>query len=89
MDYDEDKVDAITLALMYLVRCDDRFCARAWKGFDWSTMNRLHAKGLIGDPKGQARSVLLTERGARLSEELFETHFGRRKPGSDAEGGTA
>ncbi len=24
---------------------------RAWKGFDWETMNRLHEKGYISNPK--------------------------------------
>lgn len=43
MEYDKDKVDEYTLALLYLVTHDIRegFGARAWKGFDWETMNRL------------------------------------------------
>jgi len=39
-------------------------------------MNRLHEKGYIGNPKSKAKSVHLTEEGARLSEALFEKHFG-------------
>lgn len=38
-------------------------------------MDRLHQKGYIGDPKSKAKSVTLTEEGARLSEELFRKHF--------------
>ena len=35
MEYDKDKVDEITLALLYLVMHDEsEHGARAWKGFD-------------------------------------------------------
>ena len=63
----------MTLALMYLVMHGGKDGARAWKGFEWATMDRLHEKGFIGDPKGKARSVLLTETGTRRSEELFRS----------------
>ena len=76
MDYDTSKVDELTLALLYLTTFSDKFEQRAWKGFDWETMNRLHEKGYIDDPKGKARSVALTAAGAKLSEELFQKHFG-------------
>ena len=50
---------------------------RAWKGFDWEAMNRLHEKGFISDPGGKAKSVAVTERGLiearRLVQELFST----------------
>jgi len=39
-------------------------------------MNRLHEKGYIGNPKSKAKSVPLTEEGARISEALFKKHFG-------------
>jgi hypothetical protein len=42
MEIDTDKVDEAVLALLYLTLHDG---ARAWKGFDWDTLNRLHAKG--------------------------------------------
>ncbi len=76
MAHDQDKVDDCTLALMDLVRCDDRYGARAWKGFDWDTLDRLFEKGYISDPKGKAKSVALTEEGMRRSEELFREMFG-------------
>jgi hypothetical protein len=76
MDYDKDKVDEMTLALLYLVATKDKTGARAWKGFDWATMDRLHEKGFIGDPKSAAKSVILTPEGERRSEELFKRHFG-------------
>jgi hypothetical protein len=38
-------------------------------------MNRLHEKGLISDPVGKAKSVLLSELGLQESERLFEKLF--------------
>lgn len=75
MEYDKDKVDEFTLALLYLVMYDDEYGARAWKGFDWDTMNRLHEKGFIGNPVGKAKSVVITSEGGKKARELFEKHF--------------
>jgi hypothetical protein len=76
MEYNKDKVDEFTLALMYLVIHDvNEFGARAWKGFDWDTLNRLHQKGLIGNPINKAKSVVFTQEGIKESEELFEKYF--------------
>ena len=77
MEYDEDKVDECTLALLYLVTHDrQEGCgARGWKGFDWDTMNRLHEKGLISNPISKAKSVAMSEEGFKKAEELFKKHF--------------
>ena len=75
MEYDRDKVDEVTLALLELVR-HNKDGMRVWKGFDWATMNRLHEKGYISDPRCKARSVVLSEEGTRLSQQLFEKYFG-------------
>jgi Mn-dependent DtxR family transcriptional regulator len=40
-------------------------------------MGRLHAAGLIHDPVGKAKSVVLTEEGEKRSRELFQKHFER------------
>lgn len=77
MDYDESKIDEMTLALMFLTTFSDHGVTRSWKGHDWETMNRLHAAGLICDPVGKAKSVVLTEQGEKLSRELFQKHFAR------------
>lgn len=75
MDYDEDGVDDAVLALMYLTLHDQ---ARAWKGFDWDALDRLHKKGFIADPKNKTKSVVLTEQGLARSEQLFEQLFSKR-----------
>ena len=75
MEYDRDKVDEMVLALLWITPAGD---GRVWKGHDWDTLNRLHAKGYISDPKSKAKSVVLTEKGKRLSQEVFERHFRRK-----------
>ena len=77
MDYDKDKVDEYTLALLLLVshNREEGFGARAWKGFDWETMHRLHEKGFITNPIGKAKSVGMTEEGFRKAKDLFIQFF--------------
>ena len=72
MDLDQYKIDDAVLGLLYLGLHDG---VRAWKGFDWDVMNRLHERGYISDPRSKTKSVVFTEdgleRAARLLEELF------------------
>ena len=68
--------DAV-LALLYLTLHEGR---RAWKGFDWEAMNRLHEKGFISNPVGKAKSVALTDKGLLESERLFNKLFVKREP---------
>jgi len=80
MEFDKNKVDEATLALLWLVmEKGDSDISRAWKGFDWDTMNRLHEKGFISDPKSKAKSVVVTEEGERQAKELFERMFALSK----------
>jgi uncharacterized protein DUF6429 len=72
MDFDTKKIDEAVLALLYLTLHDND---RAWKSFDWDTMNRLHEQGFIANPVGKAKSVRLTERGLQESERLFRKLF--------------
>ena len=75
MDIDEDKVDDMVLALLYLTTFEDKPRLRAWKGHSWDALDRLHRKEYISDPAKTAKSVLLTEEGAKRSQELFEKYF--------------
>jgi hypothetical protein len=78
MDYDTDKVDDLTLALLYLTMHEEAESgARAWKSFDWDTMNRLHEKGYISNPVSKAKSVMVTPEGCQKAKELFENYFGK------------
>jgi hypothetical protein len=74
MEIDEDKVDDAVLALLRLTLHDGQ---RAWKGFAWDALDRLHRKGMISDPVGRAKSVVLPEEGLRRSEELLAALFAK------------
>lgn len=71
-EINEDNVDDAELALLWLTLHDGR---RAWKCHDWDVLGRLHQKGLILDPGGKTRSVVLTHDGLRRSEDLFKAIF--------------
>ncbi len=74
MELDTNKIDDAVLALLFLGRHNG---ARAWKGFDWDAMNRLHERGYITDPRGNARSVVFTEKGFERARRLLEELFGK------------
>jgi hypothetical protein len=75
MDIDYDKIDDCTPALLYLVTSVNQYGARAWKSFDWDTMDRLYKKGFISNPKTRAMSIVLSEEGLTRAKEMFETFF--------------
>jgi len=75
MDIDDEKVEQAVLALLHLNTVDEKSGKRAWKALPWSVMDQLHHKGYISDPATRAKSVWLSDEGARLSEELFEKLF--------------
>src|SRR5690606_7344125 len=71
MNINTAAIDDAVLALLYLTLHDGN---RAWKGFDWDVLERLHERGLIGDPVNKAKSVLLSEQGLRESERLLKQY---------------
>jgi Domain of unknown function (DUF6429) len=72
MAINTDRVDDCVLALLLLGRHDVQ---RVWKSFDWAAMERLHEKGLISNPMGRAKSVVLTDEGLDKAERLFRELF--------------
>jgi hypothetical protein len=76
MEIDSDRIDEAVLALLYLGLHDRH---RAWKGFDWDAMDRLHAKGFISNPASKAKSVVFTEEGLREAERLCRELFAARR----------
>jgi len=62
---------------------------RAWKSFDWDALDRLHAKGLICDPVGKAKSDVFTDEGLKRARALFDCstkclHHRRHQRSGDA-----
>ena len=74
MTLDTAKIDDAVLALLVLGRHDG---GRAWKGFDWDALNRLHERGYISDPRGRAKSVVFTDEGLARAERLLAELFGK------------
>ena len=73
MAVNKDKIDDAALAQLYLTLHDGD---RAWKGFDWDVLGRLHDKGMIHDPVDKAKSVTFTNEGIKRAKELFKELFG-------------
>lgn len=69
MTYNRDAAADLVLALMYLEVHDG---SRAWKGYPWDVLDALHQRGLISDPKGKAKSVVLTDEGLDRAEAAFD-----------------
>jgi hypothetical protein len=84
MDYDHDKVDEITLALLYLVSTEigEGQGARAWKGWDAATITRLQEKGWISDPSRKSMTYTISPEGFEKSKQLFFKHFNERSTDS-------
>lgn len=72
MSIDTSAIDDAILALLQLGPHDDH---RAWKGYDWDALSRLHLRGLIADPANKAKSVVLTDEGLAESTRLFNERF--------------
>jgi len=75
MRYDESKIDEAVLAVLYLTAFERNGATFAWKGIDWQATNRLFEHGLIGDPKGTAKSVLFTTDGLARAKAAADRLF--------------
>ena len=71
---DHGKIDDSVLALLLLGEHDFQ---RVWKSHDWDAMERLHAKGMISEPRSKAKSVVLTDEGRAEAERLFKLLFAK------------
>ncbi|HSV52100.1 MAG TPA: DUF6429 family protein [Burkholderiaceae bacterium] len=73
MEYDDRKIEESILALLGVFEFEN---GRVWKRYDFSTMDALHAKGLITQPRGRQDSVHLTAEGLTQAKALAARHFG-------------
>jgi hypothetical protein len=72
IQYDQDKLDEIALALIYL---NAKEAGDAWKSIPWSATDRLHTEGYIHNPRSKSKSFILTDKGRIKARELFLKHF--------------
>ena len=80
MALDSDKIDDAVLALLALTQHDGY---RAWKGFDWDVLDRLHEKGMIDNPRNKNKSVAFTDEGLQRAKSLLQEMFGKRLSGGE------
>lgn len=77
LDLDIEKLDNAALAILSLTLHDG---SRVWKSLDWTITDRLHAKGLIADPVGNTKSLVLTDEGLARAEAVLATMFAAQRP---------
>ena len=75
LTYNNEKVEEMVLALLYLTSSRDQFATRAWKGLPTQVLERLFRKGYISDPSDKSPSLILSEDAAVRSKELFFKYF--------------
>ena len=76
MAYDEKKIEAAVLALLYYGSFERPGSRCAWKTYDWAITERLFEQGLIGDPRGKSKSLVFTPEGESRAKAAFEALFG-------------
>ena len=64
------------LALLHLNIHRGALEPRAWKSFDWDSLERLHERGLISSPRTTAKSVVLSAEGVAACKAACERLFG-------------
>jgi hypothetical protein len=74
MELDNDKLDAAALAILSLTLHDGR---RVWKQVDWAVTDRLYEKGMIENPAGRAKSLVLTDEGLAKAEAVLAGIFAK------------
>jgi hypothetical protein len=78
-DCDSTKIAEAAIGLLYLTLHGKHPDLRAWKGLDWDVMDVLFENGWILDPKGKARSVVVTKEGEVQAKLMFEKHFASKQ----------
>jgi hypothetical protein len=76
LELDTDKLDDAALAILSLTLHEGN---SVWKGLDWAITDRLHAKGLIADPVGKTKSLVLTDEGLARAEAVLTEMFAKRR----------
>ena len=78
--FDTDRIDDVVRALLWANAFDDHGAHRAWKSLNRDALDRLHAKGLIGNPHSHAYSVTLDHDACERGRMLFQQWFAAAPP---------
>ena len=68
-------MDEAVLALLHLV-LHQPSPYLAWPSFEWATLDRLHTKELIDDPKHKNTFIRLMDQGVAEAAAAFQRVFG-------------
>ena len=74
-EYSNEVIDEIILALLFFNSFEDNYGKRAWKSLNWDSLNRLHEKEYISDPKKKAKSVIISDEALKLGKKFAENYF--------------
>ena len=77
-ELNHEKLAEAAIALLSLTAANDHGAVRVWKGLDWDLMNLLHEKGWISNPVSSAKSVVMTDEGARRADDVLARDFRKR-----------
>ena len=77
-ELDTEKLVNAALAILSLTLVSGN---RIWRGLDWAITDRLHAKGLIADPVGKTKSLVVTDDGLARAEAVLAAMFAKPRPG--------
>lgn len=87
-EFNADLLDDVVLALLWFNGSETEFGGHtAWKSLPWDALDRLHASGLIGEPRGKSYSVSLDEKAWARGKAAFEQWFGTPAPGASKKAG--
>jgi hypothetical protein len=76
-DFNTDLLDDLVLALLWFNGSEAKFGGHtAWKSLPWDALDRLHARGLIGEPRRKSYSVALDDEAWQRGQAMFEQWFG-------------
>lgn len=79
MRYDESHLEEAVPALLAACSLSG---GRSGKGCDFDIMDRLHAQGMIENPRGKAKSVVPTPEGLARGERAAQRLFGAPDEGA-------
>lgn len=73
----EQTLEDLALMMLYLTRFSDTpglEPRRAWKNYDWATMDRLKERAMIDVANYANKSVMLTDEGLEKAQDLLRQY---------------
>ena len=80
-EFNLDRLDDLVLALLWFNGSETEFGGHsAWKSLPWDALDRLHARGLISNPRRKNYSVALDDEAWQRGQAVFGQWFGTPAP---------